>query len=238
MLWARVPAPDGCCRCVQVELRAEALEDGRPSAQDLEACPAEVEELAAEGGGPGPRRWKLSLLEAQARPDDLVRWFQATFPAGGATLLFPSSLSKQERARWHHAAECLRLPTQSVGQGQHRFLTIGQPTSAGPAAAAAGVEERQGLTQEQRARALRIYDYAQMEGGRWWDLSVGEVMELVVAGGPLPPNLQEVVDKRCGAAPPLRMLCVRPRVPKPATLQAPDSWANPPAAQGGGGAGV
>ena len=36
----------------------------------------------------------------------------------------------------------------------------------------------------------------QMEGGKHWERSRGEIEALVAAGGPLPPDLQEVVDRR------------------------------------------
>lgn len=109
------------------------------------------------------------------------------------------SLSKQERARWHAEANRHRLHKQSLGVGDARHLRVG----TAPLDAEAGGLPTQGgkllLTAEQARRADEIYTACQMEGGKHWERSRGEVEALVASGQPLPADLQELAERRWGA---------------------------------------
>jgi hypothetical protein len=90
-----------------------------PDAVALNACPDPVEHVegAAEGG------LRVALLTSPACPSDdmvheLLQWFAAAAEGDAAAVLeLPASLTKQERAAWHHAAERLRLHSKSQVSG-------------------------------------------------------------------------------------------------------------------------
>lgn len=48
----------------------------------------------------------------------------------------------------------------------------------------------------QRHRAQQIYDFCQLEGGRFWDYSKGELEDMVASAQPLPADLAEMVGRR------------------------------------------
>jgi hypothetical protein len=115
-------------------------------------------------------------------------------PAGAAArrLEFPTELSKLERARWHSLAHRKGLPTESCGVGDDRFLSI---ASQQPAEEAAGADKPL-LNRAQRHRAQQVYDFCQLEGGRFWDYSKGELEDLVASGQPWPQDLRDMVERR------------------------------------------
>ena len=115
---------------------------------------------AAPGSGPSIPGTAFTIYHPDRLPSELLHWFGATFPDAAARLEFPSSLSKAERARWHHAADRVRLHGQSVGVGDGRYLTIGTvPGSSGGGGSDSG---RTQLSQEQAEYAKRVYDAAQV----------------------------------------------------------------------------
>ncbi|PRW59890.1 DNA-binding SMUBP-2 [Chlorella sorokiniana] len=130
-------------------------------------------------------------------PSELLRWFAEACASGAGRLEFPATLSKQERARWHGLADRARLHTQSVGVGEGRYLTIGTaPLEGGGEGGGGAAAGRLRLTSKQVVLARFIYDAAQMEGGKHWERSRGEIEALVASGQPLPADLQAIVDKR------------------------------------------
>jgi hypothetical protein len=177
-----------------VQVRLVVLREGE---YDTGSCPLEIEAQEEDAK-------VLTIFYPDRLPAELLRWFADTFGGGGGRLEFPPSLSKQERARWHQAADRLWLHTVPVGIGEGRYLTIateaagpadvGQPGGGGAPAAVAGGRLR--LTAEQERRARQVYDCCQMEGGKHWERSRGEIEAMVAAGGPLPDDLQALVDKR------------------------------------------
>eukprot|EP00887_Chlorella_sp_A99_P006380 scaffold3.g6380.t1 len=166
---------------------------------DVEVCPLDIEHTEGRGdGAAGPPSYTLFHVDRQ--PDELLSWFAHTFlPGSGVRLEFQPSLSKSERAAWHHRAVRRGLTGQSVGVGEGRYLTIsaapaaGQRGEGGDAGDAPTAGPRLSAAQREQARAL--YDAAQLAGGRWWSLSRGESEALVASEEPLPADLQEVLDR-------------------------------------------
>ncbi|KAL4458557.1 hypothetical protein ABPG75_013422 [Micractinium tetrahymenae] len=197
------------------QVRLVLLREG--VAFDPASCPLDMEAERAAGGGSGdpaaqasgsspggsadgsmPLPASFLIFFPERLPTELLRWLGDTFPDGAARLEFPASLSKAERARWHQSAERLRLHGQSVGVGDDRFLTIGTaPPDSGSGGEPAGSRGgRPQLSREQRDRARFIWNVCQMEGGKHWERSQGEVEAMVASGQPLPADLQELVDRR------------------------------------------
>lgn len=149
---------------------------------DPASCPLDIEPDPAAGAGAAQEDSSSGSLPAsfliffpERLPTELLHWLGQSFPGGAARLEFPASLSKAERARWHQAAERLRLHGQSVGVGESRFLTIGTaPPSGIEGADAAGSRSgRAPLSREQRERARIIWNACQMEGGKHWERRCG-----------------------------------------------------------------
>ena len=44
---------------------------------------------------------------------------------------------------------------------------------------------------------MQVYDFCQLEGGRFWDYSKGELEEMVASGQPWPADLRDMVERRC-----------------------------------------
>ena len=183
---ARLPAP---------QVRLVVLRQGTTAALDTSSCPLDIE---AQEGDP-PAAWIIYVPERE--PERLLRWFASGLGGGAARLEFPASLSKRERAWWHGIANRHRLHTESVGVGDGRYLTV---STAAPGGGEEGGEAPEGgaargaarLTREQQQRANAIYDACQMEGGKYWERSRGEVEALVASGQPLPADLEALADKR------------------------------------------
>ena len=43
---------------------------------------------------------------------------------------------------------------------------------------------------------MQVYDFCQLEGGRFWDYSKGELEEMVASGQPWPEDLRDMVERR------------------------------------------
>jgi hypothetical protein len=180
--------------CLMPQVRLVALREG---SIDISACPLDIEAQA----GSEPASWTVFFPDRQ--PQELLGWFAEAFGGGAGRLEFPPSLSKRQRAWWHGLADRSRgLHAVSVGVGDERHLTITAPPPGGsggdaaadPAAGAGG--QATSLTREQRQRAGQIYDCCQMEGGKFWERSRGEIEALVASHQPLPADLAELVQKR------------------------------------------
>ncbi|EFN54330.1 hypothetical protein CHLNCDRAFT_135566 [Chlorella variabilis] len=177
------------------QVRLVVLRQGTTAALDTSSCPLDIE---AQEGDP-PAAWIIYVPERE--PERLLRWFASVLGGGAARLEFPASLSKRERAWWHGIANRHRLHTESVGVGDGRYLTV---STAAPGGGEEGGEAPEGgaargaarLTREQQQRANAIYDACQMEGGKYWERSRGEVEALVASGQPLPADLEALADKR------------------------------------------
>ena len=177
---------------------------------DLEDCPLDIELLPGQASGGGGQaegqrvggdddaqqqqqqqdQRAYTVFYPDRLADELLRWLgSGAFCADpGTCLQFPPTLSKQERARWHHMAERRGLHTESHGVGDERFLTVAPAAAAAPRVSAK-------LSEAQRQRARAIYTATQFEGGRFWSFSHREIEQVVASGEELPPDLQAVVDK-------------------------------------------
>ena len=68
---------------------------------------------------------------------DCCWWFKFGRLAGATALVFPPSLSKQERGAVHRDAQNLKLPTESRGVDDDRHIRVLASAEAAAAAAAA-----------------------------------------------------------------------------------------------------
>eukprot|EP00878_Enallax_costatus_P024783 GHUV01026469.1.p1 GENE.GHUV01026469.1~~GHUV01026469.1.p1 ORF type:complete len:251 (+),score=33.30 GHUV01026469.1:373-1125(+) len=48
-----------------------------------------------------------------------------------------------------------------------------------------------------KPRHKQVWDWCQLEGGAFWNYSQGEIRELLNSGGQMPPELQQIIQKRC-----------------------------------------
>ncbi|GAB4821876.1 hypothetical protein N2152v2_008922 [Parachlorella kessleri] len=176
-----------------------------PSALELKLseCPVDADEL--EGLPEGCKA--LTLYYPEKAPEELLVWFKTACGECNARLEFPTELSKLERARWHSLAHRKGLHTESRGVGDDRFLSVlTQPPAAedGSGSGGEGAGSDGGfaggssrvLNRHQRHRAQQVYDFCQLEGGRFWDYSKGELEEMVASGQPWPEDLRDMVERR------------------------------------------
>jgi hypothetical protein len=160
---------------------------------DASSCPLDIERRE----GKDPASWIVFYPERE--PHALLHWFANVCGDGRGRLEFPATLSKRERASWHALAAQAQLHTQSVGVGEERYLTVCTAAPSDPGAhehTQAGAAAGPRLTRQQQQRAQEIYSACQMEGGRHWERSHGEIEAMVASGQPLPPDIQELVDRR------------------------------------------
>jgi hypothetical protein len=87
--------------------------------------------------------------------------------------------------------------------GDERFLSVASQQLPEDGE---GASDKPALNRSQRHRAQQVYDFCQLEGGRFWDYSKGELEDLVASGQPWPEDLREMVERRyswtgsCGVA--------------------------------------
>lgn len=123
------PSTIGSLLEVHLCFDAAADETAFADAEEAHACP-----VALSPAGAPPRRAVLPEWTA-ASAEALLQWFAAVSgEAVKATLRFPASLTKEERAQLHTLAEALRLSGRSDGVGSDRALCV----LSRAAAAAAG----------------------------------------------------------------------------------------------------
>eukprot|EP00803_Ostreobium_quekettii_P006508 evm.model.scf_1638.2 EVM.evm.TU.scf_1638.2 scf_1638:17370-23436(+) len=128
----------------------------------------------------------------------LLQWFHMEssrssekFPEGDtlATLSLPASLSKGERATWHHIALDLGLGSMSKGTGAERFVMIFTVWYK-----AQGWCELE-LTKEKWEEAVQIWQWCQMEKGPFASISRFEVGEMMLSEGGLREDVRELANR-------------------------------------------
>lgn len=104
---------------------------------DIAAEPAEPP-AADDDADASSARWTLRVPWSRTSCDSLLKWFKKFGRLAGATaLVFPPSLSKQERGAVHRDAQNLKLPTESRGVDDDRHIRVLASAEAAAAAAAA-----------------------------------------------------------------------------------------------------
>ena len=138
-------------------------------------------------------RWTLRVPWSRASRGSLLKWFKKFGrPAGATALIFPPSLSKQERGAVHRDAQNLKLPTESRGVDDDRHIRVlASAEAAAAAAAAAAPPPRVQQLSEMVYRGGRDeLMRAACESGATTPapaLSLGEVAEILAGGGALRP---------------------------------------------------
>ena len=137
-------------------------------------------------------------------------------PSERLALVFPPSLSKEDRAIVHKKAQAMHLVTHSQGLGDGRHIRVlSQPLDEGEASGAAASSTAAGATQAM-LRAQIVYRLAQepAEDGvhLGQELSLGELQEALRTGGELPGRYAalgaragKIVAAACGAVPTVPM---------------------------------
>lgn len=186
-------------------------------ADDASAATATAAAAAACGDGePLAQRWTLRLPWSRDARDALLRWFKAARQQGGATaLVFPASLTKQERGAVHKEAQARKLPTESAGVDDERFISVLADASAASAASSGALPPR---TQHVVTLVYRWAQEAAMHAAcdaasqprdasvpasppppsQFRPLSLGELGDLLGSGRELPPPYAEL-RRRAGA---------------------------------------
>lgn len=198
-----------------------ALTFARPAPRPVDApcavVPAPADDASATAGGDDERlaqRWTLQLPWSRDARDALLRWFKAARQQEGATaLVFPTSLTKQERGAVHKEAQARKLPTEAAGVDDKRFISVLADASAASASSSA-------LPPRTQHVVTLVYRWAQEEAmhaacdaasqphdasspsslprSQPRPLSLGELGELLGSGRELPPPYAEL-QRRAGA---------------------------------------
>ena len=139
-------------------------------------------------------RWTLRVPWSRASRGSLLKWLKKFGrPAGATALVFPPSLSKQERGAVHRDAQNLKLPTESRGVDDDRHIRVlASAEAAAAAAAAAAPSPRVQQLSEMvyrggRDELMRAACEAGLTTPPAPALSLGEVAELLAGGGALRP---------------------------------------------------
>ncbi|DBA69796.1 TPA: hypothetical protein ACH3X2_012518 [Trebouxia sp. C0005] len=156
-------------------------------------CPAQRSTDLDVNEAPGTTVLLFSGATNDENAEDLLDWFRAEACTSndllkidsnsGPCMKLPTHISKEQRAHWHRLAEHRGLTSQSQGVGANRRLHIMCPTAK---------ESSLGLSK----RARQIWDWCQAEGGCMWGISQGEVAAMLQDGGQIPPDVQQLIDRR------------------------------------------
>ena len=107
------------------ELNSENSRQPPIGAPSCSVVPGEEGGMGRGAGDEPCLRWMLSLRWSAVAVKDLLWWFRCEQRAGRATsLLFSTSLSKEDRAIVHKAAEALKLDTISSGISNDRAIRV------------------------------------------------------------------------------------------------------------------
>ena len=112
-----------------------------------------------------------------------------------AQLALPSSLSPEERKRWHQIARTAGLYSSSSGLRENRRLLV-------HASAAESNEQWQRRDLKAQAQAREAYELLCEAHGGHSSYSVSELEEMIVSGVDLPPEILTQKTIKCGACTP------------------------------------
>eukprot|EP00873_Tetraselmis_striata_P033537 jgi/Tetstr1/453801/TSEL_040753.t2 len=189
---------------VEVALRLPLGVDGTEASALLDSCP--YDSIGGRGGGDGALQFPRLWTEEHAQ--ELLQWFSEAFApgrggsgrrwgdtggrgsAGGAELRLPASFTKEERKEWHRLAQHCGLHTQSRGVGPGRYLSVcaarpgpdGAPPPGQPDAASKA--------------AKKVWRWCQAEGGKHWQLSQGEIADMLASPEGLPADLKALCARK------------------------------------------
>jgi hypothetical protein len=83
-----------------------------------------------------------------------------------------------------------------VGDDRHLTISAGAPApAAGGSSDAAGISAAASRAGPLRQQAKELWDLCQQEGSGFWQVSQGEILEMLQGAG-LTPELQALLDRR------------------------------------------